>query len=118
VIEILLALIAIMFALLVLYLVRKKPEPTPIVVVQPPFETEPLVNAIKMLSLSLNRPLREIKIEELPPDWTKAMKRVQSTAVDVQGMIDLFARYLILQMPEDAYKDLEPPKAWMKKEDL
>jgi len=111
--ELLLALIACLIAVIALRVMRS--EPPTVNFYEDENSNAELARAILRLQ---TRSASELEITKLPDDIHKAMARVQSAAVDVQGFIDLFARYLVLQMPEAAYRDLDPPSAWMKKEDL
>lgn len=46
------------------------------------------------------------------PSVNKAMTRFARTAVDVQGMIELAARWMVTQMPPEAIEDMEVPAGW------
>lgn len=42
----------------------------------------------------------------------KALRRFQQTAIDLQGMIELGARWAVLNMPPDALEDMRVPENW------
>lgn len=46
------------------------------------------------------------------PSVNKAITRFAQTAVDMQGMIELSARWMVSQMPPAVIEDMEPPKDW------
>jgi hypothetical protein len=115
-IELLLALIASLLAVIAIILTLKRDVPRVDFYEDEQGHAE-LARAIHDLAMRVRlTDNKEIQVVSMPEDWTKAMTRVQSMAVDIQGMIALCARYLVLHMPADAYKDLEPPEEWLKKE--
>jgi hypothetical protein len=114
--ELLLALIASLLAVIAIILTFRKPS---VQFYEDEHGSQELANAIHNLALRVRlTDNKEVQVTQMPREWTKAMERVQSTAIDMQGIIDLFARYLIQQMPRDSYKDLFPPDGWITKEDL
>lgn len=56
----------------------------------------------------------------LDPSVNKAIARFAKTAVDLQGMIELAARYMVTQIPAEAVEDMDVPEDWprMKKAGL
>lgn len=46
------------------------------------------------------------------PSVNKAITRFAKTAVDMQGMIELSARWMVSQMPPAVIEDMEVPKDW------
>lgn len=47
---------------------------------------------------------------------SSALERFQRTAIDIQGMIELTARWMVLNMPPEVLKDMEVPEAWAEME--
>lgn len=43
-----------------------------------------------------------------------AIKRLQSTAVDIQGMIELASRYLVATLPPEVIENMKVPEEWAK----
>jgi hypothetical protein len=48
------------------------------------------------------------------PSTNKAINRFAKTAVDMQGMIELCARYLVTKIPPAVIEDMEVPIDWMR----
>ena len=48
----------------------------------------------------------------LDPSVNKAITRFAKTSVDMQGMIELAARWLVMQMPPEAIEDMGVPEDW------
>lgn len=46
------------------------------------------------------------------PSVNKAITRFAQTAVDIQGMIELAARYMVNRMSEWELEGMEPPEEW------
>lgn len=42
------------------------------------------------------------------------LRRLQQTSVDLQGMIELGARWAVLHMPPEALEDMNVPEDWAK----
>lgn len=49
----------------------------------------------------------------LDPSVNKAIGRFAKTAVDMQGMIELAARWMVTQMPQDVVEDMQVPEDWV-----
>ena len=72
---------------------------------------ERLIRALESLAY---RPRDEI-IVSFDEQTEKAIKRFVSTAIDMQGMIELVARWMVYNLPPEVIEEMEPPPDWTKK---
>jgi len=49
-----------------------------------------------------------------PPDYSNELKKLADVSRDVQGAAELLARWLALQLPPEARKDVPLPDDWKK----
>lgn len=45
----------------------------------------------------------------------RAIQRFISTAIDMQGMIELTARWMVYNLPESVIEEMDPPKNWQRR---
>jgi hypothetical protein len=86
----------IVLVVLVVVVLRREPEATVTI------SADPWLQAA--LRGRLDRPVQVV----FPTSYAQAMRRVQEAAIDVQGIIALYSRYLVSQMPPEAVADILP----------
>ena len=78
-------------------------------------ETEAMRTALYAIA-NIRYDLRrsEPTVIKFEPNVIKAIERLQRTAVDIQGMIELASRWAVATMPPEAIEDMLVPDDWVK----